>query len=86
MIWAPSNEGKSLEQLEEEEAAFFGAESALFFSSGFAANSVLLSTLPQRGDLIVHDALLRRTGFVQTGSLIPSVRLSFETDFTVLSH
>lgn len=46
------------EALEEEAAAFFGSESALFFSSGFAANAALLSTLPQRGDLVVHDALV----------------------------
>jgi len=46
------------EALEAEAARFFGAEAALFFSSGFAANSALLSTLPQRGDLIVHDALV----------------------------
>ncbi len=44
--------------LEDEAARFFGAESALYFSSGFAANSALLSTLPQRGDVIVHDALI----------------------------
>lgn len=45
-------------RLEEEAAAFFGSERALWFSSGFAANSALLSTLPQRGDLIVHDELI----------------------------
>lgn len=46
------------ETLEVEAARFFGAEAALFFSSGYAANAALLSTLPQRGDLIVHDALV----------------------------
>ena len=46
------------EALEAEAAAFFGCERALWFSSGFAANSALLSTLPQRGDLIVHDELI----------------------------
>lgn len=46
------------EALEQEAAAFFGAESALYFSSGYAANSALFSTLPQRGDLILHDALI----------------------------
>lgn len=46
------------EALEAEAAAFFGAEAALSFSSGFAANAALLSTLPQRGDLIVHDELV----------------------------
>jgi len=46
------------ERLEAEAAAFFGAESALYMSSGFAANEALFATLPQRGDLVVHDALI----------------------------
>jgi 8-amino-7-oxononanoate synthase len=46
------------EALEDEAARFFGAESALYLGSGFAANEALLATLPQRGDLIVHDALI----------------------------
>ncbi len=44
--------------LEKEAAAFFGAERALYFGSGYTANMALFSTLPQRGDLIVHDALV----------------------------
>jgi 8-amino-7-oxononanoate synthase len=44
--------------LEEEAAAFFGAESALYFSSGFSANYALFAGLPQRGDLVVYDALI----------------------------
>jgi 8-amino-7-oxononanoate synthase len=46
------------EALEAEAAAFFGSESALWFATGYAANSALFSTLPQRGDLIVHDELI----------------------------
>ncbi len=46
------------ERLEAEAAAFFGSESALYMSSGFAANETLFATLPQRGDLVVHDALI----------------------------
>ncbi|WP_242139361.1 8-amino-7-oxononanoate synthase [Sphingomonas sp. TREG-RG-20F-R18-01] len=46
------------EALEAEAAAFFGSETALFFASGFAANAALFATLPQRGDLVVHDALI----------------------------
>ncbi|MBP1861794.1 8-amino-7-oxononanoate synthase [Rhizobium herbae] len=46
------------EALEKAAAAFFGAERALYFGSGYAANAALFSTLPQRGDLIVHDALV----------------------------
>ncbi|MFD1330090.1 8-amino-7-oxononanoate synthase [Mycoplana ramosa] len=46
------------EALEAEAAAYFGSERALYFGSGFAANTALFSTLPQRDDLIVHDALV----------------------------
>ena len=46
------------EALETEAVAFFGCERALWFSSGFAANATLFSTLPQRGDLIVYDELI----------------------------
>lgn len=46
------------EALENKAAQFFGAQSALFFSSGFAANAALLATLPQPGDLIVADELI----------------------------
>ncbi|MGB5084388.1 MAG: 8-amino-7-oxononanoate synthase [Methylocystis silviterrae] len=45
------------EALEEDAARFFGAESALYFSGGFTANEALLSTAPQREDLILYDAL-----------------------------
>ncbi|WP_084583143.1 8-amino-7-oxononanoate synthase [Sphingomonas azotifigens] len=46
------------EALEAEAAAFFGRESALYFSSGYAANAALLGTLPQRGDLVLFDELV----------------------------
>lgn len=44
--------------LEEKAARFFGSEGALYFSSGFAANTALFSTLPQKGDLILADELI----------------------------
>lgn len=44
--------------LEAEAAALFGAEACLYFANGFAANVALLATLPQPGDLIVHDAMI----------------------------
>jgi len=47
-----------LEALEAEAAWFFGAERVLYFGSGYAANVALFSTLPQREDIIVHDALI----------------------------
>ena len=51
------------EALEAEAAAFFGAEAALYFGSGFAANSALIATLPGHGDLIVHDALIHASAW-----------------------
>jgi len=46
------------QNLEEEAAAFFRAETALYMGGGFAANSAIFATLPQRGDLIVYDELI----------------------------
>lgn len=46
------------EALESEAADFFGAETALYMGGGFAANTAIFGTLPQRGDLIVHDELI----------------------------
>ena len=48
---------KSTRRWRRRRRGFF-AESALFFGGGFTANEALLATLPQRGDLIVHDALI----------------------------
>ncbi|MEI9402075.1 8-amino-7-oxononanoate synthase [Mesorhizobium argentiipisi] len=44
--------------LEAKAAEFFGAERALFFGSGYVANFAVLTTLPQKGDLIVLDELI----------------------------
>ena len=43
------------EALEDHAARHYGSGAALYFSTGFAANAALFATLPQRGDLIVHD-------------------------------
>lgn len=43
------------EALEAEAAKLYGSEASLLFASGYAANSALLSTLPQTGDHIFHD-------------------------------
>ncbi|RWE22934.1 8-amino-7-oxononanoate synthase, partial [Mesorhizobium sp.] len=45
------------EQLEAHAAAFFGAERALFFGGGYIANFAILTTLPQKGDLLILDEL-----------------------------
>jgi 8-amino-7-oxononanoate synthase len=44
--------------LEAHAARHYGSEAALFFPTGFAANAALFASLPQRGDLIVHDELI----------------------------
>ncbi|WP_406648768.1 8-amino-7-oxononanoate synthase [Aliisedimentitalea scapharcae] len=44
--------------LETEAAAFFGTEATLFMGGGFNANLAIFSTLPQQGDLVLHDALI----------------------------
>jgi 8-amino-7-oxononanoate synthase len=46
------------EELEVSAARFFHAERALYFGSGYAANSALMATLPQREDLVVFDELV----------------------------
>ncbi|WP_299911531.1 8-amino-7-oxononanoate synthase [uncultured Paracoccus sp.] len=45
------------EEFEAEAARFFGAEAVLGFGGGYVANFALLSTLPQRGDLLLLDEL-----------------------------
>lgn len=45
-------------QLEQEAAAFFGTEAALFMGGGFNANQAIFSALPQKGDLVLYDALI----------------------------
>ncbi|MGD9663888.1 MAG: 8-amino-7-oxononanoate synthase [Novosphingobium sp.] len=46
------------EALEHDAAQFFGCEAALYLANGYGANSALVSTLPQRGDLVVYDRLI----------------------------
>ncbi|MER8867249.1 8-amino-7-oxononanoate synthase [Mesorhizobium sp. M0751] len=50
--------GPEHETLEAEAARFFGAKRALFFGGGYVANFAVLTTLPQKGDLVVLDALI----------------------------
>lgn len=42
---------------EEAAARFFGAEAALGFGGGYVANFAVITTLPQRDDLLLMDAL-----------------------------
>ncbi len=58
-----------VELVEKEIAAFHDAETALFFNSGYEANSGLISTIVHRHDLIFYDAYIH-------ASLREGIRLS----------
>lgn len=45
--------------LESYLAKFHGAETGLFFNSGYDANVAVFRTLPQPGDVIVHDEYIQ---------------------------
>ena len=45
------------EELEAVAATFFGSERSLYFGGGYVANYAVLSTLPQKGDLVILDDL-----------------------------
>ncbi len=68
------------QMLEQEAAQFFGSESSLYFSSGYAANSALLSTLPQRGDLIVYDELIHASSHEGMRLARAEARLAIHND------
>jgi 8-amino-7-oxononanoate synthase len=46
-----------IEETERAIAVFHGAAAALIYNSGYDANLGLLSSVPQRGDVILYDAL-----------------------------
>ena len=46
------------ESLHAKAPSFYKAQKAIYFSSGFASNVALFSTLPLRDDLVLHDALI----------------------------
>lgn len=48
----------ALVSLEQEAAAHFGTEAALYFGAGYAANLALAAALPAARDLVLHDALI----------------------------
>jgi 8-amino-7-oxononanoate synthase len=59
-------------ELENELAVFYGSESGLLFNSGYAANTGILASVPQRGDTILYDELVH-------ASMRDGIRLSHAT-------
>jgi 8-amino-7-oxononanoate synthase len=61
--------------LERELAEVFKAEQTLLFNSGYAANTAVLSAIPQKGDTILYDDSIH-------ASLKEGARLSFANRFS----
>jgi 8-amino-7-oxononanoate synthase len=59
-----------LESTEKKIAAFHHAQAALIFNSGYDANLGLLSSVPQKNDLVITDEFIH-------ASIIDGVRLSY---------
>lgn len=57
------------EELEQQIATYHQAQTGLLFNSGYDANLGLLSSVPQRGDTVIHDELAH-------ASIIDGIRLS----------
>jgi 8-amino-7-oxononanoate synthase len=63
------------EETEARIAHFHESESALLFNSGYNANIGVLSSIPQRGDIILYDALCH-------ASIRDGIRLSMANSFS----
>ncbi|MCO5935174.1 8-amino-7-oxononanoate synthase [Mucilaginibacter sp. RB4R14] len=63
------------EELEQQIASFHKNEAGLLFNSGYDANVGLFSSLPQKGDTIIHDELIH-------ASIIDGARLSHANRYT----
>lgn len=68
------------DELEAVAARFFGGETSLFFGGGYVANFALLMTLPQKGDLLVIDALVHASIHEGTRSGRADVRVCRHND------
>ena len=68
-----------IEETEQQIAAFHDAEAALIFNSGYDANVGILSSLAQKGDTIIYDALCH-------ASIRDGIRLSFAKAFSFLHN
>ncbi|MBX3163106.1 MAG: 8-amino-7-oxononanoate synthase [Bacteroidetes bacterium] len=69
-----SGNSQFIEDTEKQIALFHHAEAALFFNSGYDANIGLLSSVPQKTDLILYDELIH-------ASLHDGIRLSHAKHF-----
>src|SRR3954447_8463057 len=66
---------KLIEEVEKQIALFHQSETALIFNSGYDANVGVLSSIPQRGDIILYD-------FLSHASIRDGIRLSFAQPFS----
>lgn len=68
-----------IEETEELIADFHDADAGLIFNSGYDTNTGLLSSVPQKNDIIIYDRLSH-------ASLRDGIRLSFATSFSFLHN
>jgi 8-amino-7-oxononanoate synthase len=68
-----------IEETEKIIAEFHDAEEGLIFNSGYDANIGLLSSVPQKGDVIIYDQLSH-------ASIRDGIRLSFANSFSFLHN
>jgi len=68
-----------IEETENIIAQFHQSDAALIFNSGYDANLGLLSSVPQKNDLIMYDALAH-------ASIRDGIRLSFAQSFAFVHH
>jgi 8-amino-7-oxononanoate synthase len=66
-------------EVEKQIAGFHKADAALIFNSGYDANLGLLSSVPQKGDVILYDQLCH-------ASLRDGIRLSFAQSFSFVHN
>ena len=74
-----SGNSQNVEELEDLIATFHQSPAGLIFNSGYAANTGLLSCVPQRGDTILYDYLCH-------ASIRDGMRLSFAQSFSFLHN
>ena len=53
-----SGNSNFIEEAENDLAVFFGSEAGLCFNSGYDANIGVFSSIPQRGDVVLHDEFI----------------------------